>query len=491
MRKIFLLIMMILISSINYAQNCDCSSNLKWLIETFEENDAGFQYVLDKKGKNAYSTHNKIFIEKASKIQSKTACLELLNDWTEFFRKNHLQIVLNENTNTSKAPKELSEKEIIKLYKDSPKFNIKEKDFNKYIANIKEKNGFEGVWFSDPYTIGIIKDKKKSNRDYVGFIIKSKSPYWQPNQIKLEILKNENGKYYMKYYMRDHSIREISNINIVGNNYLLADFVILERIKPILKTEPKIKLYFKSMYANKPFLEKLSDNTLFLRIPSFKLSEKKEIDSLLEKNNKLISSTKNLIIDLRNNGGGSDASYNKIIPYLYTNPIRVIGVQYLSTKLNNQRMIDFMNTPDWSEEDKKWIKNRLEILNKHLGEFVNLKDDIVGVEKLDTILPYPKNVAILINSNCGSTTEQFLLATKQSKKVKLFGTTTLGSLDISNMYYVNSPCGEFKLWYGLTKSYRIPEMQIDGKGIQPDFYFDKTVKPYEWIKETDKILNYK
>ena len=66
-------------------------------------------------------------------------------------------------------------------------------------------------------------------------------------------------------------------------------------------------------------------------------------------------------------------------------------------------MIDFMNTPDWNEEDKKWIKNRLEILNKHLGEFVNLKDDIVGVEKLDTILPYPKNVAILINSNCGST----------------------------------------------------------------------------------------
>ncbi|MCF6182776.1 S41 family peptidase, partial [Lutibacter sp.] len=283
----------------------------------------------------------------------------------------------------------------------------------------------------------------------------------------------------------------INNIDIAGNNYLLADFIVLKRIKPVLKTDPKTELFFKSIYADKPFIEKISKTTILLRIPSFTHRFKEEIDSLLEINNKLISGTENLIIDLRNNGGGSDASYRKIIPYLYTNPIRSLGVQYLSTKLNNKRMIEFMNDPDWSEKDKKWAKNGLEKLNKHLGEFVNLEDDIVDIDTLNAILPYPKNIAVLINGNCGSTTEQFLLAAKQSKKVKLLGTTTGGSLDISNMYSVNSPSGEFTLWYGLTKSYRIPEMLIDGKGIQPDFYFDKTIKPYEWIKRTIEILEYK
>jgi len=489
MKKISLVILMIFISSINYAQNCDCSSNLNWLIKTFEKNDAGFQFVIDKKGKNAYLAHNKVFIEKATKINDKTECLKLLNDWTEFFRKNHLQVVLNEKSNSLNNEKKITDKEIINLYKDSPKFEINEKDFKKYIGNIKAKSDFEGIWVSEPYTIGIIKDTKNKNREFVGFILKSESPYWQKNQIKLEIIKDNNEKFMMKYYMRDHSIREIKNIDIAGNNYLLADFIV--RIKPVMKTDKKTELFIKSMYAEKPFLEKLSDNTLFLRIPSFRHSEKKKIDSLLAKNNDLISKTENLIIDLQNNGGGADGSYSKIIPFLYTNPIRFLGVQYLSTKLNNKRMIDYINSPNWSDEYKKWAKDGLKKLNKHLGEFVNLEDDIVGIYTLNTVLPYPKNVGILINKNCGSTTEQFLLAAKQSKKVKLFGTTTIGSLDISNMYSVKSPSGEFILWYALTKSYRIPEMLIDEKGIQPDFYFDKTIKPNEWIKRTEEILNYK
>jgi hypothetical protein len=73
------------------------------------------------------------------------------------------------------------------------------------------------------------------------------------------------------------------------------------------------------------------------------------------------------------------------------------------------------------------------------------------------------------------------LAAKQSKKVKLFGTITLGLLDISNIYSVKSPCNEFELYYSLSRSMRIPEMTIDNKGIQPDYYIDKSVPKYKWI----------
>jgi len=500
MKKIIVLIVLVQLSYNGFSQTCDCSSNLKWLTETFEKNDAGFQYVIDIKGESSYATHNKLYTEKASKISDLNECHKLLNGWTAFFREGHLNVQLIAQSQNINEQTGSSDKEIIEKYKNSEQFKIEKQEFDNYVDKLGNNPGVEGVWALGSYTIGILKDKTNPNREYVGFIIDSKSLYWQKNQVKLEIFKTKDGKLTLTYYMGDHSSLELEKFEFYGKNVLIAGSgndlyanpsnIYLERVLPKLINDKKVQRYFNSIQANNPFIEKVSDNTVLLRIPSFNYSNKKYIDSLLNSNDNLIKSTENLIIDVRYNGGGADASYDGMKSYLYTNPIRKVGVAYLSTELNNQSMVDIMNEPYWSDDEKKWAKESLYKLNKHIGEFVNLDERIVSIDTLKNIYPNPKNVAILVNGNCGSTTEQFLLEAKQSKKVKIFGTTTAGVLDISNMYYVISPSKEFKLWYGLSKSYRIPEMTIDATGIQPDYYFDKTTKPYEWIDKTIEILNY-
>ena len=208
-------------------------------------------------------------------------------------------------------------------------------------------------------------------------------------------------------------------------------------------------------------------------------------------NKEQILATKNLIIDIRNNGGGSDDTYSSIIPFIYTNPTRTVGVEFLSTKLNNQRMLDFINKPEYGfdDEGKKWAKKAYDKLEKNQGQFVNLDENIFSEYKKDTIYSFPQNVGIIINEGNGSTAEQFLLEANQSKKVKLFGVTTFGVLDISNMYFVKSPCNEFELGYALSRTMRIPDFTIDEKGIQPDFYLDKNIPQYEWTSYVNKILN--
>ena len=67
----------------------------------------------------------------------------------------------------------------------------------------------------------------------------------------------------------------------------------------------------------------------------------------------------------------------------------------------------------------------------------------------------------------------------------------MGVLDISNMYFIDSPCKEFKLGYSLSKSLRIPDMAIDEKGLQPDYYIDKSITDYKWIDFVSGILNAK
>ena len=482
MKKGLLIILTIFLSGLTFGQNCSCADNFVWLKETFEKNDAGFKYVIDKKGEADYKKHTDIYNEKVQTITDKELCAEALLEWLRYFRRGHLWL-------QSISKKETPEKENIdndkirKQYKDWEKYAYNEKEFNSHITQLNSPS-LEGIWTSPPYKIGV----RKVNNEYVGFIIEADGIYWSKSQVKFKI-KDENGKLTAKYYMQDHSVSEIKEVKLIGNNYLSMEFVSLKRLFPIFPTDISIDRYLKYQSTDIPLFEKLSDKTVVLRIPSFDGSAKKQIDSVIVANMQTITKTENLIIDLQNNGGGSDESFEKLIPLIYTNPIRVVGMEFLSTTLNNKRMEEFANDPDASVDDKKWAREAYDKLNKNLGKFVNIDSSIVDIETSDTMYNYPKKVGIIINGGCGSTTEQFILAAKQSNKVKLFGTTTFGSLDISNMFSVKSPCNDLELGYCLSKSFRIPDFTIDGKGLQPDYYLDKEIPEYEWLDFVNKILS--
>lgn len=482
MKKGLLIILTILLSRLTFGQNCSCADNFVWLKETFEKNDAGFKYIIDKKGEADYKKHTDIYNEKVQTITDKELCAEALLEWLRYFRRGHLWL-------QSIAKKETPEKEKIdndkirKQYKDWEKYAYNEKEFNSYISQLKTPS-LEGIWTSPPYKIGI----RKVNNEYIGFVLEADGIYWNKTQVKFKI-KDENGKLSATYFMQNHSVSEINEVKLIGSNYLSMEFVFLKRLSPTFPTDISIDRYLKYQSTDIPLFEKLSDKTVVLRIPSFDGSAKKQIDSVIVANMQTITKTENLIIDLQNNGGGSDESFEKLIPLIYTNPIRVVGMELLSTPLNNKRMEEFANDPEASVDDKKWAREAFDKLNKNLGKFVNLDSSIVDIVTSDTMYTYPKKVGIIINGGCGSTTEQFILAAKQSNKVKLFGTTTFGSLDISNMFSVKSPCNDLELGYCLSKSFRIPDFTIDGKGLQPDYYLDEEIPKYEWLDFVNKILS--
>ena len=480
--KLSLVIFSFFLFIIAQAQDCDCSSTFNWLQKTFEENDAGFTYAVESKGQSAYEKHNELFISKVKEISEKEECAATLRDWLSFFRSGHIGFYTTGGRNNMDNNRSPSDSEIMEKYKDWEKLAVDIEAFEAYLETVKEP-GIEGIWESKPYKIGI----KKEGDTYVGFIIEADGVYWTKEQVKLKI-KAEG--FSSTFYMRDHSARNFEKAELIGSNHLQMGFINLKRLSPKFDNDPTVQRYLKSISANQPYFDQIDEHTTYLRIPSFSHTEKKAIDKVIAKNLELILSTKNFIIDLRNNGGGSDGSYYELLPILYTNPIRTVGVELLSTPLNNQRMLDFINSTeyDFSEDEKKWAQESYDKLSSRLGEFVNLDSTIVDVTTYDTIHNYPQNIGIIIHENNGSTTEQFLLAAKQSKKVKLFGTTTSGVLDISNMYAVDSPCSDYQLSYSLSRSMRIPDMTIDGKGIQPDYYINKSIAKYEWIEFVHEIL---
>ena len=450
-------------------QICTCESNFEWVKKTFEENDAGYQYIIDKKGQAAYNIHNQLMLEKIKAAESSTECAELLYKWLTFFRSGHIGIELLTNEKSTRNP-------------ETWKGSITQ--FEKYISE-KNEADYEGIWdISGVLKIGI----QKEGANYIGFVIESNVDTWEPEMVILKIEQNDN-KVKSTLYMRDYSPIESGEPELIDNNHLQIGQSTLKRLKPHFTPDTSVENYFKSINSPNPFMEELNATTLYLRIPSFDFEDKPAIDKLIADNKDIILKTENLIIDLRNNGGGGDQSFWGLLPFLYTNPIRIVSEEYLSTTLNNQQFLDASSDPDLDEDTREWAKNMYDKLREKLGEFFFSSHEFVSMYQQETVHDFPKNVGIIINEGNASTTEQFLLAAKQSKKVKLFGVTTLGALDISNMASVESPCKEFELMYCISRSLRIPGMTIDDIGLQPDFYLDKTIPQHKWVEFANDILN--
>ena len=249
-------------------------------------------------------------LEKIKKAKNSDDCIRVIQSWQAFFRSGHISIRKTDKANkiANNTPKNNIE---AKKGKKEKGVLIKENKFKKYLDK-KKALDYEGIWQSGGYVIGV----KKIESNYIGYIMESENTSWREGEVKFKINATDNSAVY---YMEDHSPREFDNVDKIGNAYIEMGFINLKRIYPETKPKKAFETYLKSINATQPYLDKIGDNTIVLRIPSFSSSYKKAIDSVLLANKKLITSTKSLIIDIRNNGGGSDSSYREIIPFIYTN----------------------------------------------------------------------------------------------------------------------------------------------------------------------------
>ncbi len=482
-----ILFLLSLTFSLSYsAQECNCPQSFEWVINTFETNDAGFKYVTDKKGIEDYKKYTNLYKDKVKNITNQKECEKIMTDWLHYFRSGHIYVSAKQQENNVNG-KPLSDAEIREKYKNEKTINLTQKQFIADLEKRKDRHPLEGIWKNGNYIIGIIKDKNNSLK-FTGFIIKADSTYWMPKQIKAEFTLKADSSFDVNYYMRDHS-KEITSAQFISKSYNVLKLFnnYWERSYPNVVPDKKEEVLLAFSNSPKPFIKKLSDKTIYLRIPSFLHEQKKYIDSVLATNDKLITSTENLIIDIRYGTGGADAAYEEIMAYLYTNPMRGVGVKLYATELNalayEGYAKEYTDTADINR-----LNGIAKNMRANIGKFITTSDQHYYTTSYDTVMPYPKKVGIICNHNNGSTDEQFLIDAKQSRKVKVFGIPTGGMLDVSNMNDIDSPDHNFTLGYCMSLSFRIPNYCIDGIGIQPDYFIDDDISEYDWIDYTKTVL---
>ncbi len=465
MEKLLLILSLFIYTFPLLGQDCDCVIYYDWAKQVIEENDAGFQEVMDKKGRDAYTLHNALIEKELKEITDLHQCIKVLRKWIYFFRKNHIDIV---NINTPPNSKDV-------IFEP-----IQLDEFKEYLRD-KQQIDIEGVWDYGGTEIVF----KKVENQYYGVINKSNNDVWKKGEVQFIINEEGTGDYFnwekSKWHLKKYELISKDLLKINSNIYLRRVFMHTEA------DSQKIKDFIQLLNEDAPFAKKINDETYYLRLPSFDPSQKEKIDSVLLLNGDNIKRTRNLIVDVRSNGGGFDKAYEKLLPMLYTNPIRKPGFEFLSTKLNNQRTQDFINgaLKDLSEDEIEQYKSNYKTLSENLGQYVNFDaPETAETIILEKVYDYPEKVSILIDDEVASSAEEFLLASKQSMKVKVYGIPTMGALDVSNQYYTLSPDKEVVLVFTLSR--RIDNMSIDDIGIQPDFFLDSSTHRFDWIEYVTK-----
>jgi Peptidase family S41 len=441
---ISILIFVIISSSLSQT-DCNCEQALKLLIQKVETDYPGFN---DKtKDKLLYTSFKENLLNKSGST-SDSDCIELLRNYKDFFRDGHISIYPS----------------VQELNVQQNKVAINQEKFQRSI--VKTTDPIEGVWRSGAYKVGII----KLNNEYQGFIIEADTNFWKANEIKFRLL--ENGK--AKYYLRDHSLSEETWEIFDGwILYFKNSKYIKEFPKPNL-SESDIKSRMEEIDGC--YFKKVSEKTVLLCLSSFEHNYVERIKKLIADNKKAIESSENLIIDVRNNLGGTYDAYVDLLPYIHTNNVRGLGMEFLAT----QTLIDGIEGWYDDEEGKNRAKKWISIFKSKMGEFVNTDSSDYYIDNIKLAVHSPKQVVILVNRRTASSGEAFVFDAKQSKKVKILGTPTYGALDYGSASFFDFGCKNYKLMMPTWRSMRLPDYPIDNIGIQPDIYLDKSVK--DWVR---------
>jgi hypothetical protein len=455
-KKVIALLAFVCAGNYAFSQDCNCQTELKYVAGFMEKNYAGFkdkQAIMTKAG---YDKMLNEYLMLSAGSHSREKCLLIISQYLKSFKDHHVSIALNFDAAKLDSAY-MAAREIVPLTDEK-------------IAELRRSKGFEGIYdFHDAakYKIAVMKDKSPLH-DYMAVIVSSNLPGWKRGMIKWEGKLTGDSVVSGVLYM-------LNGMPKTENFYFAKDAIWFDwhregtnPARPNSKYEPVA-------------FRKLSNKTLYLKISSFDPSHAKNIDSIVKANQAVLLSTPNLVLDLRDNGGGADYAFGPLMNLVYTGPVKLIGNDLLSTDANIAGWKNYLNDDDLQESNRKSIESTIKVLTENKGKLVLHAGD-------NDIQHYPAKVVILINRGCASSTDQFLLFARESKKVTLMGESTSGTLDYSNVVKAPFSCMPYILRYSTSRSRRVDVGQgVDYEGIKPKIHLKNGD---DWITEAQKLVEH-
>ncbi|NOT50518.1 MAG: hypothetical protein HOP10_04490 [Chitinophagaceae bacterium] len=461
----------------SYAQSCSCLDEFYFIKDHIEKNHGGFNKKIGSTNEPAYKRFTDQLEENIKKDKSEKYCIAWLKKYILYLQDHHS----NFTPGSGKVIKEDSAAALEAFFKSKEYLSTESINLNNiswiHPWKNREPNGIEGIYHTPDsiYVVAMLKDQT-DRRDYVAVILDSKTKLWSQGQVKIELKQVNDSLFDAFIYLRNHSM-----------NY---EQIVYKNGRLEFNGWNKLGIPAKNKQAaiDKELIRftVLDSSTTLLSIRSFSAAIFSKLDSAYKNVFPLIKKYPHLIIDVRNNGGGSDWSYNALMPLIYTDPFDSDVVEYYSTPANIKAYQDYDDQLKKSDPFTKPVfTNAIGAMNKVSPySFVptgNGKPRRITYTKNNG---FPEKIAVLYNRNCASSCESLLFEVMHSSKSLMVGENSGGYTGYGNVMTITTPCGNQLSW--TTTVYR-NQWKYEFVGIPPQYKIPDNET--DWVEYTRKLLH--
>jgi Peptidase family S41 len=480
MRIIFLLITVFMLSLTAIGQKCSCTDEFSFVKTFIERNHGGFNANIKTPEEPAYKAFVTTLTEGMKKEKNDARCHYYLVKYMNYLQDHHSGISLGGIAVREDSFAAVQAFMKSAAYLQTEKIVGDSTSVINYLSSGKQ-DSLEGIYTTNDgiYTVALLKNKNRQ-RDYAALILNSRTILWSKGQVKFELKKVNDSLYDGFFAYRNHTIN-YEEVSLKNGALQLTGW---------RKTFPYTGAGGKTLQLppidNELIRFTLLDSlTSMVSIRSFDARQGKKLDSVYKLIIPEIRKRPNLVIDVRNNGGGSDANYKALMPFIYTDT--VYG-----------DITDIYNTPDNISAYQKYDSL---VKQSNPGSNGIFAFAIFRMKKAtpNTFIPQGngkpskavyrgdagavKKVAILYNRNCASSCEGLLLEAIFSSKTITVGENSGGDIGYGDVMSTTTPCGNTLRW---TTTVHQSQKQYEFVGIPPQFRVPAT--EMNWVDYARRLL---
>lgn len=475
MKPFFVLLLALMCMAVVRAQDCNCTKDFEFVVNYYEENLPGFADNVTPQNRAEYEQFkDTLRTVTYNYCNNEDLCFKTLLVYVAYFEDNHSSIYPKTSTYINE-----NKKKQVKQFLNSEQFKNRERVDSLPEQVTQPLESIENVYQTKDasYTVAIIPSKNEF-RDYVAVITDSKTPLWQKGQVKFELKQLTDSTFDMFMYMRDHSLRYTKKVKLV--NGVLNDYWFNTAL------EQKVSYNVEIGYSTPTFKE-IDAQTNYLYVPTFNGNRYDELAQFYAQHDSVIKAKPHLIIDVRNNGGGSDACAWPLLQYLYTQPFIDDTVAWYATKENIRKCTEWLaqmkqDTLNFDAEFLVGFEAEIEVM-KAAPNKTFIPRSTGDTIALDTVLPYPEKVIVVANKNCASSCETLLFWALESDKTILVGENSGGYVGYGEISIVPTPNFNFEL--GCTMTRYAQQRKYEANGIPPQVYLTNDT---DWVQQAMEML---